>query len=254
MCSLYTRGLAQAGLLDKNGRASYQEISAGIYATVDMQRAVNEIALVNTETGEVTYGIRSLFKVLANAMPVLGALFHFGPFVWVMSKIYAFISFNRRVIVPPTGEAKYMVQPSFKLHYRLFYLFVTWLVTAYILSRYTLHLKGILVPGPWYREYFVCGGQILFQGIVAGFYANEKRWTYLGNMMTISLAGALLLLPVMWCGKLAGASPLYFAVGFMGVAFLMFLEHIRRMKILELGWLMTVSWIVYRLALLFIIT
>ena len=48
---------------------------------VDRQRAVNEIALVNTETGEVEYGIKSLFKVIGNSAPVFKPLFSFNPFV-----------------------------------------------------------------------------------------------------------------------------------------------------------------------------
>lgn len=102
--------------------------------------------------------------------------------------------------------------------------------------------------GP-FREYLVCGGQILFQGIVLSIYAPAKRWDYLGNMMTISLAGALLLCPI---GAFRPA-PLPAAAGFMLVAGLMFFEHIRRAKLLGLGWLPTITWAVYRLLILALI-
>lgn len=98
MCRMYTSAFVGAGLLDKGGRQAYQEFSVSACPALDRQRAADEIALVNLKTGEVTYGIASLFKVISVALPFFKPLFLFRPFVWLMSKIYAFISFNRRVI------------------------------------------------------------------------------------------------------------------------------------------------------------
>src|SRR5579871_2225689 len=117
MCKLYTGQFVKRGMLDTNGRAPYQQMPDTVCPYVDRQRAVNEIALVNTETGEVNYGIKSLFKVIGNSAPVFKPLFSFSPFIWLMSKVYAFISYNRRVIIP--GEnTNDGLQPTFKLHYR----------------------------------------------------------------------------------------------------------------------------------------
>src|SRR3954462_8673027 len=104
MCNLYTRAFIQTGMLEKSGRAAYQQMPEAACPYVDRQRAVNEIALVNTQTGEVYYGIRSLFKIIGNALPILKGLFGFAPFVWLMSKAYAFISYNRRVIIPAAAD------------------------------------------------------------------------------------------------------------------------------------------------------
>jgi hypothetical protein len=216
---------------------------------VDRQRAANEIALVNTENGEVTYGIQSLFKIIAHAMPFFKPLFLFGPFVYLMRKFYAFISYNRKVIIPAAVKEN-TVQPSFKIQYRLAYLLFTWLVTAYILTAYA-HLLTDFVPlGSQYREYLICGGQMFFQGIIITFYKKEKLWDYLGNMMTISFAGALLLLPVLVLAKYLNIHPLFFILYFLMVAGLMFLEHLRRSKLLQLGWVMSITWALYRLIVL----
>ena len=56
MCNLYTKAFVSTGLLEKNGRAAYQETAIETCPMVDRQRAANEIALINQETGEVTYG------------------------------------------------------------------------------------------------------------------------------------------------------------------------------------------------------
>lgn len=252
MCHLYTKAFIKTGMLPASGREAYQNMPDQICTLVDKQRAANEIALVNTETGEVQYGIHSLFKVIGNSAPIFKPLFKFGPFIWLMTKFYAFISYNRKVIIPAEVKA-HQIQPTFKLKYRIAYLLFTWLVTAYILTNYA-HLLIDFVPiGDQYREYLICGGQILFQGIIILFYQKDKLWDYLGNMMTISFAGALLLLPALLIGKYFSMDSIFFIGYFLGVAGLMLLEHIRRSKILKLGYLLSFTWVIYRLIVLVLI-
>jgi hypothetical protein len=249
MCHFYIKGFVKAGMLDLNGRAAYQHTPAHLCPLVDRQRAANEIALVNTENGEVTYGIKSLFKIIGHAMPVFKPLFAFGPFLFIMAKFYAFVSYNRKVIIPANTKAD-SVQPTFKIHYRIAYLLFTWFATAYILTAYA-HLLSDSVPlGSAYREYFICGGQIFFQGLIISFYRKGKLWDYLGNMMTISFAGSLLLTLGLLVHQLFSIHPALYILYFLFVAGLMFLEHIRRSNILKLGWVMTITWAVYRLIIL----
>jgi hypothetical protein len=254
MCRAYTQAFVRSGMLAKDGRAAYQSELETVCPVIDRQRAVNEIALVNTQNGEITYGVESLFKVIGNACPVFAPLFRFRPFAWLMGKVYAFISSNRRVIIPAgKKESTYAYQPTFKLHYRIAYLLLTWLGTGYILTAYAYLLTGFIpAGGPW-REYFICGGQIIFQGTIISAFAREKLWNYLGNMMTISFAGSLLLLLMVgvahWIKVPQVVLPLYF----MGVAGLMFLEHIRRTGLMGLGWVMTVTWVLYRVGLLLVL-
>jgi predicted DCC family thiol-disulfide oxidoreductase YuxK len=254
MCSMYTNAFVKTGMLDNNGREAYQTIPQNACPVYDRQRAVNEIALLDMKSGEVTYGIKSLFKILGNAWPLFTPLFAFKPFVWLMSKVYAFISYNRRVIIPPTREdAAFAYQPTFKLHYRIAFLLFTWFCTGFILTQYAHLLVGMVPLGNAYREYIICGGQIIFQALVISTYAKEKIWTYLGNMMTISFAGSLLLLIPLTISHWFKLGPFIYTLCFMGVAGLMFLEHIRRTKLLALGWAMTITWVSYRIVLLVLI-
>jgi predicted DCC family thiol-disulfide oxidoreductase YuxK len=180
MCSLYSRAFIATGMLDKQGRVPYQQIPEVACPLVDRQRAVNEIALVNIQTGEVKYGINSLFKIIGNAFPVFGPLFNFKPFVWLMSKVYAFISYNRRVIIPAKANEAGL-QPTFNLYYRLAYLLFTSISIGFVLTHYATHLTGLVPLGGPYREYMICSGQVLFQGIIISLYRPAKRWEYLGN-------------------------------------------------------------------------
>jgi hypothetical protein len=72
-------------------------------------------------------------------------------------------------------------------------------------------------------------------------------------MMTISFAGALLLLPVLLLHQWFGSSSAYYAGWFLIVAGLMLIEHIRRTKLLQLGWVLTITWVLYRLLILLLI-
>ena len=253
MCKLYTNAFVKTGMLEETGRACYQNLPEPVVLHVDLQKAVNEIALVNRKTGQVTYGIHSLFSIIGYAYPVFRRLFTFGPFVWLMRKAYAFISYNRRVIIPSSQGTPAGLQPSFVMRYRIAYLIFTWLVTAYILSHYAKLLMGVVPAGGTEREYLVCGGQILFQGLIAGTLFRKKAWDYLGNMMTISLAGALLLLPGLLVALFFPAYPVVYTLYFMLVAGLMLLEHIRRTRLLQLGWVLTFTWVAYRAAILLLI-
>jgi hypothetical protein len=254
MCQAYTLAFVKTGMLDDNGRAAYQNEFTNFCPLIDKQRAVNEIALVNLESGEVTYGIKSLFKIIGNACPAFSPLFSLRPFAWLMSKLYAFISYNRRVIIPaPINSASFAYQPSFKIQYRIAYLLFTWFCTGFILTAYAHLLTGIVPLGGAYREYFICGVQIIFQGIAISTFEKERLWDYLGNMMTISFAGSLLLALMLGISHWFTITPIIAVIYFMAVAGSMFLEHIRRTKLLNLGWTLTITWALYRAGLLILI-
>jgi len=252
MCNLYTGAFVRNGLLDN--REAYQQYPDGACPNLDWQRAVNEIALVNQATGEVTYGVESLLKVCGNAMPLIAPLFGWKPFLWLARKAYAFISYNRRVIVPPpVSESQFGYQPSFNIKYRIVWLVFAWVVTSCILTSYTSLLTGFLVKGVFWRELGICAGQIFFQGAVIAVYKKDRAWDYLGNMMTISLAGALGLLPFLAICVWLKLGWLACGLCFLLVVFLMLLEHWRRCKLLGLGYLLTTTWVLYRVIILIIL-
>ena len=129
----------------------------------------------------------------------------------------------------------------------------TLLIAGHILTAYSNLLTGIIPAGNSFREYAICAGQILFQGLLVTALAPAKRWEYLGNMMTISFAGALLLLPLIAISKMTHLSPITAAGYFLFVAGLMLLEHIRRTKLLALARTLTITWVLYRLVILLLL-
>lgn len=256
MCRIYTGVFVKHGWLDKRGRQPFQELPEDWKATLDEERAQSEIALINRKTKEVSYGIDALFRIITNKLPVFRSLFAVQWLRWFIQRCYFFISYNRKVIaaVKPSAGVRACV-PAYNFKYRVAYLVFAWLFTSFILNSYAALMVGIVPAGNIYREFLVCGGQMIFQGIVISCVASEKRMDYLGNMMTVSVIGALLLLPAFLLHRLLPVVPaLGFVAYFLLVASIMLLEHMRRCKLLGVGLLPSVSWVVYRLLVLAIIS
>jgi hypothetical protein len=129
---------------------------------------------------------------------------------------------------------------------------LAWVVTSSILVGYSL-LFGTIVPSTnFFREFLICGGQVAFQGLIVMFVSDGRPTRYLVNMMTVSLMGALLLTPMLVIGSWIN-SEIFFLLYFFMVVGWMFLEHMRRVKILRLPFYISATWVLYRLIVLFII-
>jgi len=252
MCRAYTGTFVKRGWLDGQGRMPYSDIEAGDYCGLDLQRAKDEIALIDGETGEVVYGLQGLIKVVSHRWPLFQNFLLYRPVRWVLQRLYYFISYNRKVIVAVQPSCR-PCNPSFHLGYRLAWLLFTFFTVSVILTAYAGTMATLLPEGGRLREYAVCGGQVLFQGLVLFGYRRPKMMDYLGNMMTVSLMGALALLPMLLVSHWLPAMPLLFAGYFLLVAGGMLLEHLRRMKLLQLGLLPSMTWILYRLLVVTII-
>lgn len=262
LCMAYTSAFIKAKMLDSEGRIPYQQVGGEFVPGMDAERAKNEIALVNRETGEVKYGLDSLLTIIETRFRWIGIVARIQPLKFFIQKLYNFISYNRKVIIPPapvdTGSRSssqyFDCTPTFKLKYRLAYIIMVWLLTSLVLVEYS-KLLGTLIPATnFFREFLICGGQVFFQAISITFVTRTKHFDYLGNMMTVSLFGALLLLPALLIGNIfSGIPAVIFMLYFMCVVGVMLYEHARRMKLLGLGWWPSASWVIYRLIVLALI-
>lgn len=249
MCNIYSKGFTKSGMLDEDGREAFTEISCKNKSLIDFNRAKNEIALVNYSQNKVTYGLDSLLLIIGNSFPLLEKMARIQPLYWFFKKMYSFVSYNRKQIIPSKKDnTAQSCVPDFNLKYRLGYMAFVAIFSAYILSMFSGKLGMNLTPN-FFREFAVCLGQILWQTLFLKAYLKEKIWDYLGNMMTVSLIGTLLLIPAL----ITSFSPVFYLIYFGIVVFIMFLEHIRRCKILKLNYFPTISWILFRITALAII-
>jgi len=251
LCDLYTGAFIKTGMLDSAGRQNFCDFNSAAYPNMDVARSRDEIALINTQTGNISYGIDSLFKIIGNSFPISKVFLNARLFRVVVGKLYSFISFNRKVIAPSKiFEQAGSYTPSYNLTYRWAYIALSWIFTSIILTRFAVRLNDLIPLTNFFREWLICGGQILFQSITVSLIRKNRLVHYLGNMMTASNIGALLLIPALWFPV---SYPIFYMSWFVVVVSFMLYEHYRRAKILELSVWASVSWVVYRMIVLGII-
>jgi predicted DCC family thiol-disulfide oxidoreductase YuxK len=256
VCAAYTKGFIQSGMLDDQGRTPF-ETGMKLYGNIlDSDRSRNEIALVNTQDHSVLYGIDSLNYVITQRFPFLKSLLNNMVVLFLLKKFYAFISFNRKVIAPSPDYSSQVCIPDFNLFYRVLYFVFSAALTSTILLSYSTLLQGIVPASNLFREYVICFGQIVFQGSLLLLFRTKKEqlFDYLGNMMTVSLIGGLLLLPVLFLSHYVSLPSYVSLAWFLAVVAFMFLQHRKRVRSIKAPAWLSYTWVLYRcLVLLFIL-
>ena len=138
LCRVYTNGFIKAGMLDANGKKPYCQLSDLEQSFVDVGRASNEIALVDNENKTVVYGIDSLLKVIGFSFPYMEKVGQLRPVKFFLKKLYSFISYNRKVIIPSKVNKALKLQcvPDFSLKYRCLYIAFASVVTSFVLHKF----------------------------------------------------------------------------------------------------------------------
>ncbi len=255
LCAAYSKGFIKAGMLDETGRLSYEEGIQKYSEHIDMNRSRNEIALVNTADGSVTYGMESMVHIITHKFKFLTPVLNNVAVLYLLKKIYSFISYNRKVIATSTNYTSQLCVPDFNLKYRLLYLLVSGVFTSTVLLNYSFLLKGLVPQSNLVREYCICFGQLIFQGsiLIAIKTKKENLFDYLGNMMTVSLIGGLLLLPALIIGHYAVLSSIIYLAYFFAVVLCMFIQHQKRVKNIHGPVWLSYTWVLYRCLVLLII-
>lgn len=254
MCNVYTAGFIKSNMLDENGRKPFVTITNEEESYIDIERAKNEIALVDTVNKTVFYGIDSLLKVIGNSFPWMEKVGNWKPINYFLKKLYKFISYNRKVIVPSKAKAEHKINciPDFNTKYRLFYITFATLFTALILFQYSKMIV-ILPKATFIREFFLAVGQISFQAFFIQKLDKQKQLNYIGNLVTVSVIGSLFLFPIIIVNHYFNLND-YFILGWFGLTVnFMIYEHYRRISLLELPKYLTLTWILYRIIALVII-
>ncbi|MFN8358001.1 MAG: DCC1-like thiol-disulfide oxidoreductase family protein [Spirosomataceae bacterium] len=150
LCTWYTKQFVRVGALEQ--RLPFSQLTAEQLTLLDIQRARHEIPLIDTQTGHVYYGLEALTLLLSRVFPQAKKILQsqwvrvwFGP-------LYQFVSYNRRIIVPPAATCKgFNAAPDFHAGWRLrliaFFLLITagihhW-VAQWLLNHHLLTLDGL---------------------------------------------------------------------------------------------------------------
>lgn len=254
MCNLYGKCFMQLKLIDSHTVTPFQTARARITSHIDMDRARNEIALYDEVAEHTHYGIDAFIRILSQGRPRLRWVLRSMIVYPLLVRLYRLVSYNRKVIYPAacTSGMRQCI-PDLNVKYRWTYIILVTLFTSFIVNRYTTYFDDLFDwPHPAFRDYLICFGQILWQGafILGATPRKDLRLDYLGNMSTVALIGAILLLLAMTVHTIAGLSVLTLLGCLAAVIGIMFIEHIRRCHLLGVGLGMSGSWVLYRVAVL----
>ncbi|GAB4022389.1 thiol-disulfide oxidoreductase DCC family protein [Spirosoma koreense] len=207
MCRLYTKGIVAT---DKSGslmRMSNDQIKQeAILNRLDRQRARHEIPLVDLDGGETLYGVDTWAYALGQPNPSIQKLLSIHWFRALLQKLYAFISYNRRIIItsPPGRWQLLDLQPAFNPGQRLAFIGIVfslvaalflsgrvsvWPPAAFALVISQLTLTGIylfvLQPGEGFEKILDYAGHLgmsLLVGSSVMALSSLLGWTTLGLM------------------------------------------------------------------------
>jgi len=254
LCSLYTTGFVKSGMLDENGRKSYCQLSTEEQSFVDLNRAPNEIALVDNKTKTVIYGIDSLIKVVGFSFPLIEKTAKLKPIHFILKKMYSFVSYNRKVIIPGHVKEgnKLECTPDFNYKYRYLFIGFALTLTSLVLFGYS-NLIPNLPKSNITREVILAFGQIVFQSLFLLNFDKKTLINYAGNLMTVSLMGSLILVPILILNQFINLPEVLVLGWFSITVLIMFVEHQRRIKILKLPFYLSYTWILYRILALLLI-
>lgn len=181
MCNAYTAGFVRLGWLKH--RTGFADAAPELLQKIDLDRARHEIPLLDTQTGEVTYGINALFLILGERMPFFKPLFQNRLFRAAIYQLYQLITYNRRIIAgsaaPKTG---FDCAPDVNLFYRWLYIGLAATGATFLLwQNFSLDNLAIKVLLP------------LLGFSLAAVFFTKKILDFIGHWTTIALASALLI-------------------------------------------------------------
>ena len=186
MCKWYTGAFVEAGMLQAQHRMGFSEISWEAFPQLDKDRARHEIPLIDTDSGQVTYGMDALFKIIGTRFPLFQPLFQWRPFRMIIYPLYQIITYNRRLIAGSRPKDTGIdCAPDFHAFYRGLYMALALCFTLWMVHTFSPFLQLSL-------------GILAFLSILPILFV-PNRWDFAGQMATIWLTTvALIALPLAW--------------------------------------------------------
>ncbi len=189
-CKVYTKGFVQLGWLDPEARQSNRTCQdKGIMHRLDHERARHELPLVDLEGPEVRYGVDAMLTVIGFRFPGF-ARFVERTFLYGWTKrLYAFFSYNRRVVFPAEPERWQLLDfaPRFHMRYRLMLIGLLFGIAGMVhwLAVGTLALETVL---PLMLT-LACGYVAVYQTSTTDRFPNWLDWV--GHLGMSILLGAI---------------------------------------------------------------
>ena len=193
MCKVYTQGFVSMGILTPDHRVGMARASADTMSRLDLNRARHEIPLLDTATGEVTYGMDALFLLIGHRVPVFTPLFRSRTFRAMVYALYQLVTYNRRVIAgcaPPKDG--FDCAPDFNHTARVNYLRLA-------IASWGLLLASVMLATGYAHLWLLLALVVTGMGVQAVRFGQALRghcfWDRAGSYATNNLLFGLLLTP-----------------------------------------------------------
>jgi hypothetical protein len=249
MCRWYSGQFVRAKMVCNETIQHHEE--AHKYSGVDFEKSKNKIALLDTKTGLTSYGPDSLVKILSHNFPMIGKMYQWSWVKTLVGILYNFVTYNRKVVAP--SAAHYSCQPHFNLKYRGLFIVISIFFVSMVLHQYSQLLYPFIHAGTYLNEFLISAGQTVFQWSFLHSLSRKDKINYLGNLNTVSMIGALLLIPLLIVNLMIPIPATLALVYFGCVAIFMLKEHHRRLRLLQYPAYLSISWIMYRGLILMIL-
>lgn len=196
MCAAYTASFHKLGWTDRTG---FAQTASHELPEFDIERARHEIPLLDRETGKVRYGLKALFHLIGEHVPLLRPVLDSKLTYYALWPLYRLITFNRRIIAGTSAPEKgFDCAPDFHRGWRLTYCVLALLGIVLLTASKIGVLAYALVMLAWLLLGLVLLGQ---RGENPSL--NDKL-QFAGHYLTIGLMMAMLIaiLPNLWLSPL----------------------------------------------------
>ena len=236
LCSWYSGLFVKYKLLSPENRQPFSTASEKLISLIDFEKGRNEIPLVDPENGTVLYGLDALLAILGNPFPIFEKIGKVKPVHWLLTKLYKFISYNRKVVVArKCGTGSIDCSPEFNIPYRLLLVFLS--LTIMILLIGAVH-SSILSHISFYtisKEKLLIATLFLTSISYAAAFIIPRRKTieFFGQASMLTILTALLLIPLLFLNNFI-TPPGSLVLAYLGiVALIIGKEYFRRMQFIE---------------------
>lgn len=240
VCNIGARTFKTLGLMDdQQGIALDSFTENEIACNVDPDRACDEMAVINLESLEVTYGYDGWVQIISEKSKILSNFLKLRLVKTTGKLLYIFFASNRRILAPLQIDNN-TCKPKLKKGYRF-----SLLVFLSLFAVAITYKKGeLLASTDWFR--FLNGWKLisvtgigwLLTGLM---YRNQNKWDYWGHLSVI--AGTAIFLQMLALIGYSIFPAMSWVIGSMLLSdFLMIWMHYKRINIMGMSQKYTLIW------------
>ena len=214
-------------------RKPFSTLEPALLNAIDPDKSRNEIPLLDTQSGNVLYGIDAMLEILGQRFKFIKITGKIKPINWLLKKIYKFISYNRKVIVAKkchTGSID--CSPDLNYKYRIAFMAVSLLFNSLILFPlnaivFSTTSVSLLSITKLQAAHFCL---VLINCLLSLNFTKTTAIEYLGQVNMLALLTILLLIPLLVVNYFLHFVTWFNFVYLAASAVIVFREYLRRME------------------------